>query len=112
MPGGKSFIADKPMMMNLPKSTKVLPLDEKVFSLYANNASDYLSNGVISMTERSQAMDQAQNWNIAKWQVKQMEKMYGRNNQNIINRVSTKVDFGWMSYVNSKVFGKNKKHDS
>lgn len=106
-PDGNSFIADKPMLIDLPKSTKVLPLDDKIFAYESSKTTRTISEGTVRNTVYTEQMQTNQQWEIAKWQARQNAKALAKNNNRIVNNINTKIDLGWISYVNRNIYGKS-----
>lgn len=107
MPDGSSFVAEKPTLINLPRSTKVIPLENELLSRQASNATAIIANGTIRNTAYAEQREIAQQWEIAKWQSRQNAKIFAKGNKKIVNNIKTNIDFGWTRYVNRNIYGKN-----
>ncbi len=106
LPSGESFIADKPMLLNLPMGTSVDPITSDAIDTMMSNAMFHRTSKMALLAE------QRENRRIDK-----LEAVMKENNQ-LLKKIADKetqvktvnkitVDIGWTNYINQQVYGKN-----
>jgi hypothetical protein len=92
MPGGVSFIADKPMLLDLPLNTKVLPLTDDINEM-ANRA-------MIINTARMLEFKEKNDSQVSKMltQTNKILSVIAKKETRNVTHVNTKVDLGWADY--------------
>jgi hypothetical protein len=100
MPGGISFIADKPMLLDLPLNTKVLPLTDDINEM-ANRA-------MLINTARMLEYKEKNDSDVSKMltQTNKILSAIAKKETNIRVQTNTKVDFGFMEYLKKNIYGK------
>jgi hypothetical protein len=100
MPGGISFIADKPMLLDLPLNTKVLPLTDDINEM-ANRA-------MIINTARMLEFKEKNDNNVSKMltQTNKILSVIAKKETRNVTHVNTRVDLGWTDYLKKNVYGK------
>lgn len=101
LPDGKTFIANKDTVSDLPAHAKVIPLsrdyvNEVMYSSMMRKTSERLAMAeVIEMRSESRTLD-----------TDRIVAAIEKSNKKVINRVSVTNDFGWIEYINKNIYGK------
>lgn len=101
MPGGKSFIADKPMLLDLPAGTKVKPLSTDELNEVMHRSMLQSMAGSIMMAN----MDKRKSNEVAdaiNMQTRILARAYGKNKP--VVRTTIHIDGTWGEYLKKNVY--------
>ena len=105
MPGKAAFIADRAMLLNLPKHSTVTPIKGEMTADYMQGGVTRTQSAKMALLESLDVAGGRQAWNVAKWQVAEMKRILRPGKTVVKNNIT--VNAGWYSYLNSKVYGRS-----